>query len=120
MKTIRCPRATGQKWLEDLRSGRYEQGGRQLASGCGQYCCLGVLQMGASGCVENDVFGQAGQLPSKEWLVDNGITFLSYGGGESRTPFLPKFGTTADDANDSGHDFFEIADAIEDTIEYTD
>lgn len=32
-----------QKWIEALRSGKYEQGKHVLRSGDNKYCCLGVL-----------------------------------------------------------------------------
>ena len=31
------------KWIEALRSGKYEQGREQLKTDNGKYCCLGVL-----------------------------------------------------------------------------
>ena len=31
------------KWIEALRSGKYNQGRRALVTNQGSYCCLGVL-----------------------------------------------------------------------------
>jgi hypothetical protein len=31
------------KWVQALRSGKYQQGKARLRDGLGQYCCLGVL-----------------------------------------------------------------------------
>lgn len=32
-----------ERWVEALRSGKYEQGTGSLTTGSGRYCCLGVL-----------------------------------------------------------------------------
>jgi hypothetical protein len=136
MKTIKMPRAKARKWLKALRSGHYKQATRHLADECG-FCCLGVLEVVLEGEVEmhewdTDDNGDPvpSDLPSREWLRKQGITFLNEG-KESETPFLPLLNCTADAANDGReaykeqpgikpHTFTQIARALEKAIEYTD
>lgn len=119
MKNIRCPRAIGEKWLKDLRSGEYKQG-KNLLVNDGAYCCLGVLQMGVDGDVERNSDGESYGLPTHSWLIQHGIEFFGNDGSHTRTPFLPVIGRSAADANDNGYGFGEISDATEETMEFTD
>ena len=56
MKTIRMAKATLDKWLAALRSGKYTQGKGALETkdifGKITHCCLGVLQIELDGEVE--------------------------------------------------------------------
>lgn len=119
--TIRMPQNLLTKWLQALRSGKYEQGKGALKSASG-YCCLGVLQMATDGQVETDPYGKGDTplgLPTKAWLDKNRVEFY----GENRnitstSPLLPMFGYGATWANDhQGKSFDQIADAIEDCAE---
>lgn len=99
------------KWIEALRSGRYEQG-RSALCDSGRYCCLGV------GCEVLEV--EKNQRP-----YSNLIRF----GKQDRADFAPtelmdllglryssgtgKDGRDLADMNDRGLSFSEIADAIE-------
>lgn len=114
--TIRMPKALLAKWLEALRSGKYEQGKGRLHTGCRRYCCLGVLQHVKDGKVELiDDIGIARALPSAEWLEKAEVHF---GAGRERIPFLPRLKMNAASANDEGNKtFLEIADAIEECAE---
>lgn len=121
-KTIRMPAALADKWLEALRSGNYkqEQGGLCVESDDGPvgYCCLGVLQLVADGDVERS-FGVPNALPSVAWLNSHGVDFRVGAGPDIQSPYLPMFGLTASSANDHGHSFSVIADAIEDALKRT-
>lgn len=113
------PKELSDKWLNALRSGKYQQGQDKLhqeRNGQHYYCCLGVLQMEVLGCTS--------PTPNKEEvcsigvLREKGITF--YDQGEiAGDPFLESLGESASDANDHGRTFTEIADALEQEIEYT-
>lgn len=128
MKTIFCPRFIGQKWLDSLRSGEYQQGKGKLQTGEG-FCCLGVLEHCIEGRVEekeneDGVLTSCG-FPSMVWLEAHDIKFLD--GHEvylipSQSPLISikDLSCTADKANDQGISFNEIADAIEDAMEFTD
>lgn len=91
------------KWVEALRSGKYEQGKGYLKNPYNKYCCLGVL-------CEVEVIKDYTTLTSKQ---DDPNTF--YPGIALRT----KNGTYAGgadnlvDSNDSGLSFEEIADIVE-------
>lgn len=95
-----------QKWLEALRSGRYEQGTGRLRSNHGKYCCLGVLE---------DVVQPEGWLRTGGcWKNrDKCSGFISHATlYESNIP--PKVAYYLMSMNDdSGKTFSEIADWIE-------
>jgi len=115
-KTIRIPKKLLAKWLKALRSGEYKQAKGRLYRPeiCG-FCCLGVLQHVASGG-SVEAYGDDGgymKLPSRGWLKENGIQFLSVPGSICGDPFLPTIGRRASSANDSGMKFKCLADAIE-------
>lgn len=99
------------KWLEALRSGKYDQTSGQLRDGnC--FCCLGVL------C---DIFNPKG------WEISGGIYEWTFGVGpneEHEVGVLPfnfriTYGIEGDiearliDMNDDGMPFLRIADYIE-------
>ncbi len=104
------------KWLAALRSSSVagapvNQAKAVLCDGNGGYCCLGVLQMVASGRTERNQ--QEDELPGYAYLSQRGIEFLSSYGEPNNAPYLPALGVLATKANDDGKTFAEIADAIE-------
>lgn len=119
--TIRMPKEFLQKWLEALRSGKYEQGRARLRTYDGKYCCLGVMQHCLTGSVENQPYTEkALALPSGKWLENFEVQFYNLSGylSSSGAPFLPSLNMTASEANDEGdYNFEQIADAIEDCAE---
>lgn len=130
MKTIFGPKKLLDDWVAALRSGKYKQGQGYLKLGYDeysmQYCCLGILEFVADGKVE-PIGQDEDQLPSCEWLLEHGIKFknsdgdfCTSGDGKGYTPYLPKLEGDAAYCNDNGYTFLEIADAIEDCVEYTD
>ncbi|MBR1122147.1 hypothetical protein JQ628_11530 [Bradyrhizobium lablabi] len=100
------------KWVEALRSGRYEQDSGSLISRVGRrssFCCLGVL-CDTQGTQWGEI-GDAGLLDGIE-VRDAGRSYLS--------PFaLARFGLDESQQqklagmNDAGRSFDEIADYIE-------
>ena len=130
MKTIFCKREVGQRWLNALRSGKYPQARGKLQTDEG-FCCLGVLEHCLTGIVEMTDDGLGNMVscgyPSMPWLKEHNIKFLYFNGdGNSRAHCSPllnfKDGTriTADVANDCGYSFSDIADAVEEAMEFTD
>lgn len=111
-----------QKWLEALRSGKYEQSKRNLRTDEG-YCCLGVL------C------DLAAEQKVGKWVnaTQDRYQFVSPSGRSTDSHFLPPFvrkwagikhkhgyktvingnAYTLAELNDSGSSFKEIADVIE-------
>lgn len=110
--TIRMPQEKLDLWLAALRleENQSKQARNSLFNEVeGGYCCLGVAQQVISGGVQVYRY-----LPSSDWLVKEGITFLDQHGAVSCQPFLPTLHTTAAGANDiQGKTFREIADAVE-------
>ena len=103
------------KWIEALRSGKYEQTRLRLRKGENSYCCLGVLcEIGGSGVWERFVEFE------HEWYYR-----LGYQGAENSYVEMPPSQVLnavglaqaeADSlafANDSGETFEQIADRIE-------
>ena len=98
------------KWLEALRSGKYDQGAGQLRNGtC--YCCLGVL------CQIFDPNGWRGE----QWSYGEGLdestemATLPYNfrlrcgiSGETESRLI--------NMNDAGFTFSHIADCIEESL----
>lgn len=99
------------KWLEALRSGKYQQTRKVLRDSNG-YCCLGVL------C---DVMGV-------EWVKDDGCFLVLYDNGEGRVgreAGMPPseimreakldelFAGVLAEGNDAGDTFAELAARIE-------
>lgn len=94
------------KWLEALRSGKYEQGRCLLRSSDDKFCCLGVL------CDVADV----------QWSPGAGKFYAM--GGELKAAYLPdsfkeSFGINDSEeriltqSNDDGSSFADIANYIE-------
>lgn len=130
--TIRMPCELGEKWLAALRSGEYKQGrGALYNAGTKGYCCLGVLLSVAG---ETNEALATHNWPNLEDMRKYGIEFRSSGGELcvcKGDPFLPSLGLPATLANDGyggtgaensflAYPFPEIADAIEQCMEYTD
>lgn len=93
------------KWIEALRSGKYEQCQDALHDGIG-HCCLGVLEI-VSGVPSRD----------KEILASRPVSKYGDEIDEGAYQFLPQ-PVQVDLArlNDRGSDFSEIADYIEANI----
>lgn len=104
------------KWVEALRSGDYRQGEGQLCDADGRMCCLGVYL---------DV-----NLPHIEWEEWEDGKAKTVVGETLSYNFAPIgsdwFGLSVDKhnelqrMNDTGYDFHEIADFIEDTVPVDD
>ena len=122
-----------QKWIDALRSGKYEQGSEKLRSVTG-YCCLGVL------C---DLYSQEHNVkwefrgneetnlqPMDYWYFDEQSEFLPYSVMDwaklkTHNPTVRVHCEDSDDedtryytdeianVNDSGYDFSQIANIIE-------
>lgn len=111
-----------QKWVDELRSGKYEQGRRCLKSTQGKYCCLGVL------CEISDV----GEFDPNDTMqihteltytpVAEGMAFKYEGESGVGVPplrFLDHIGFVSLEVyelakmNDAGVSFDKIADYIE-------
>jgi hypothetical protein len=113
--TISMPEDILARWLEALRSGRYQQGRKALRSEDG-YCCLGVLVHVVDTSSPLLLYKQS--LPSLEWLAKHGIVFydaVGRGGRQSPGLFdergLGRCATVWNDTTDVG--FKGIADMIE-------
>lgn len=102
-----------EKWLESLRSGKYEQGTgalRKNGEACDQFCCLGVL------C---DIIA-----PEKWKLANKSEIFIHDCDrvGTLSSRLKEKVGLNADieeqliDLNDNGKSFSEIADFIQEHV----
>lgn len=121
-----------QRWVEALRSGKYEQGIHYLkldANGTSQYCCLGVLceiagkklvpggkeEHGATGDevqvygvrvkTESGLYSTATQIPASKTLEQLGLN--------------SNVATSLAEINDDGTNFEEIAKYIEATEDLT-
>lgn len=98
------------KWVEALRSGKYEQGKHELLNERGAYCCLGVLAhvMGVAD-IERE--------PSLDELHLDVLGPWDRPGDEDFDTDNPETWTTDQrhlaGMNDSGCTFAEIADYIE-------
>lgn len=121
MKHIQMPKALAEKWLSDLRSGKYKQCASFLKdedeTGIG-YCCLGVL-IESAGDIVNPV-SAAGALPATSWLNSKKIVFRGSDSRHSNSPYISKEDCCVDFLNDNGMPFSQIADLLEQEIEYND
>lgn len=103
-----------QKWIDALRSGKYEQGQGSLRSSNNRFCCLGVL------C---DIYDDS------KWkdIDGEGDCVFYFADGDKRGSFLPEVigrstgvgadhQTTLANMNDHGESFTEIADYIEENL----
>ena len=121
-----------QKWIDALRSGKYEQGSEKLRSAQG-YCCLGVLcdLYSKEQSVEWDFRGDNDYLqPTDYWYFEDQSEFLpdsvrDWAGLPVGNPNVRVDVTAEDDEddwfyndeianlNDSGYTFNELSKLIE-------
>lgn len=142
MKNFRLPKDFGIKWLEALRSGKFQQGTGKLVGAINaetySYCCLGVA--GFLACENNDrLFGGGFLRTNKfenvglptELLIPDGMSVIDHpmsnvlsqlnDGTASKSllkdyvlrPEINVFGDSVDKMN-----FLQIADFIEDNTEF--
>ncbi len=126
-KTCAMPRVLLNDWLHALDTQKYKKGVATMKNGIGGYCCLGVLQMVASGDVERIPTGAASGdtpdvttyrgYPTAEWKEKHKVTFLSQ--PDNCAPAIPSLdvdmGVSIADLNDDkiGYlTFPQIADFI--------
>jgi hypothetical protein len=105
-----------QKWLEALRSGKYEQGRRVLRSADDKYCCLGVL------C---DLIDPNAWTPGGSYFESIGVCAVKHrgfyesmpGGGIREEAGLgPYESEKLAEMNDAGESFETIAKYIEENL----
>lgn len=120
-KHIFLPKKDAKNILEILRSGKIKQGKNALFDGTG-YCCLGAMQCYKTGgfveAFNLSLDGTFKGMPSSKWLKKVGWTFTDIHGYVANDPYLPTLHMTAATANDKGYSFEEIADAMENAIQY--
>lgn len=106
---------TKAKWVEDLRSGQYQQLNGALFDGDNSYCCLGVLQR----IRRKDVpVAIKHEYPDGEvWWEDPFEEFPYY---EEEFQNLVPIWDELSNINDNGYSFSEIADVIEKNVETSD
>lgn len=97
------------KWIEALRSGKYEQGADLLRSGDNKYCCLGVL------C---ELVGESWEFikARRAYVIDHDGAIPCYGMPPDRVTDdagLRGHALKLSSMNDGGKSFAEIADYIE-------
>jgi len=116
-KEYKLPRVFAEKWIEALRSGKYQQGRGQLYSiNNDNYCCLGVA-CEVAGHTKNiiahgyNVFIDA----KKNRIIGNKIVFPKIPTVLKGSNGLPQI---LAEMNDSGISFDGIADWIEDNVEF--
>lgn len=112
-----------ERWVEALRSGKYEQGTGALTTGSGRYCCLGVLcdLAVADGAIEPPIVVEAGMLAYGTRGETEHLPRLVqlWAGLEQHSPEVlvdPDEGSWQElvELNDNtGLNFHEIADLIE-------
>lgn len=96
------------KWVEALRSGKYEKGYAQLRNELGRMCCLGVLrEILAPGSEEKAEDGDA------EYLSDSMSAQAGIEPYDAYREELEGVQRTLARMNDSGDSFAKIADWIE-------
>jgi len=117
MKDYQLPKEFATKWVAALRSNKYEQGNYKLKCE-NQYCCLGVA------C---DIVGFAQDFGDAQYIGGLNVT---YGFKEELTPILDLIPVQLQGGqenglvdkltsmNDSGQSFFDIADWIEDNVDF--
>ncbi len=99
--TIIMPEKAANEWLAALRSGEFKQIDGTLTDGEGRFCCLGVQQYCAlKGNVEVDKNKNYLDLPSGEYLKQEGIFFADRWGKRVNNPFIPESGCDAAELND--------------------
>jgi len=115
MKEYQLPKEFATKWVEALRSGKYSQSPYQLHSKSG-YCCLGVACSisGYEDLGEAQFISKTGIHPLREKDIGLlNVIPVALQGGTSND--LVEFLT---DMNDTGKSFPEIADWIEENVEF--
>lgn len=97
------------KWIEALRSGKYQQAKARLRTAESRFCCLGVLAevQGATWDHFDCPFiaGEMVRAKMGDWLKDNAAGGLTMGQQ-----------TRLSDMNDTGSSFAQIADYIEEHL----
>lgn len=102
------------KWIEALRSGKYEQGKSQLRTLNDKYCCLGILCT-----LRTDGEWKQWCEPDEDGLAEIGCWEFKGNSEWLDGSYLLEIGMTSEeesalaDMNDSGKTFAEIADYIE-------
>lgn len=107
-------RIVAKKWVEALRSGKYEQGTRYLKSE-NKYCCLGVLCeiSNISSFISNFYLSE---LPESYYGSRRDLPYEVGQWGDVKTPLgnIEEFDICLSEINDNEHGTFkEIADYIE-------
>lgn len=104
-------------WVEALRSGKYEQGMKQLKNE-NAYCCLGVLcDISKLGRFSNDEYYLIQSRSAQE--IENDVlpvSVMKWAAIKDSSGLLNMYESLAE-YNDSGKTFLEIADIIELNIE---
>ena len=123
-----------EKWIDALRSGKYEQGSEKLRSVTG-YCCLGVLcdlysQENNQEWEFHGAFEEQNTQPTDYWYFDGESEFLpdsvrEWAGMQCKNPSV-RVDVTEDeseddwfyhdeiaDLNDSGYSFSELSNIIQ-------
>ena len=106
------PKEFAEKWLQELRSGKYKQGIEQLAKKLDfedyEFCCLGVacminqkdVKLLESGFIDNNILINAVSVPEEITGSENDLVNA-----------LTKM-------NDCGTSFLDIANWIEENVEF--
>ncbi len=110
MKEYKLPKEFATKWVEALRSGEYKQGVSDLKSSLG-YCCLGIACK-IQGISDKEMFGKAYPKDITQRLHANIPPMLLEGA------VTLKLIVTLAKMNDGGTSFPEIADWIEENVEF--
>jgi hypothetical protein len=125
---IRMPQALKTRWLEDLRSGKYEQGEGQLISQDDgeppKYCCLGVLCLSAGD--PDELLAEDGHprsVPTRAFAARHGIESDAKASNENNLNMNVVHDeddvSSVTHLNDSGMSFIDIAALLEKNIEGT-
>ena len=106
-------REIGERWVAELRSGKWKQGRTYLAGADGKHCCLGVLCRMA----EAEGVVKAGPMPYGETSFEGARAYLPlsvcrWSGVETQDGHFTQVDSLSR-LNDSGATFAEIAAVIE-------
>lgn len=107
----------GEKWVKALRSGKYEQGEGYLEDADGQYCCLGVacrvnhprVNLTHKFFIDSDGQGKGYITKNLEEKMPKLLR-----GTDSNNEFVK----LVSEMNDEGQSFDQIADWIEENVEF--
>ncbi len=105
-KSYKLPKEFGEKFLIALRSGEYPQTKGKLKDGVG-YCCLGIACL-LQGKNDDDIQGK--YYPSIDWLPKETLDVPKNGGLRLEARLA--------NMNDEGKTFLEIADWVEQNVEF--